>query len=192
MSKRKWYQLPMAEYRRIRSLPNDHWEVATGVTCLKLTRNRYALIDTSDYLSINSHRWYASEHKVGLSNYVLCGITLQSGKRGILSIHRLLTNAPLGLVVDHINGNGLDNRRENLRVVTHRENMQNIHTPKSSRYPGVTWDKERQKWIVHIRKNRKGFYLGRFADEEMAAKAYRDAVVRLNENCNYLAHRKAG
>ena len=79
------------------------------------------------------------------------------------------------LVVDHINGNGLDNRRENIRLVTNRQNQHNIHRKKLSRYPGLCWGSQNKKWQVRIRYKGKRIYLGYYSDELEAATVYRVA-----------------
>lgn len=89
-------------------------------------------------------------------------------------MHRLLMTSPTGTMVDHINGNGLDNRKENLRVVTNSQNLMNRGKNKNntSGYKGVLWDKVRNKWIALIGFNNKNIYLGRFFTKNEAAFAY--------------------
>jgi hypothetical protein len=78
------------------------------------------------------------------------------------------------MCVDHINGNTLDNRRSNLRVCTHAENMRNRrkNSNSSSGYKGVFWDNHYKKWSSYIRVNNKRIYLGRFDDSKVAYEAY--------------------
>jgi len=96
------------------------------------------------------------------------------------SVHRLLL--PESEQVDHTNGNGLDNRRSNIRAVTCRQNGQNlIHLKKSSIYPGVYWHKARGKWQAQIQIDGKHKYLGRFDVELDARQAYIDAVRGLGQ-----------
>jgi len=98
------------------------------------------------------------------------------------SLHRLIADCPEGMMVDHINGNTLDNRRSNLRVCTHAENMRNrkIHKNNKSGFKGVYLDRITGKWKAQIRNNRKRFYLGSYETPEEASKAYLDAAERLH------------
>lgn len=75
-------------------------------------------------------------------------------------------------MTDHLNGDGLDNRRENLRHVTNRQNQQNQHVGRSSKHPGVCWDRRDGKWraVIHIEGRQKP--LGYFTTEQAAAEAY--------------------
>jgi len=87
-------------------------------------------------------------------------------------MHTVIMNPPEGKEIDHINGDGLDNRRENLRIVSHRTNQQNRHENKTSRYPGVSWCKQHKKWKAQIHLSGANTYLGYFDVEEDAARAY--------------------
>lgn len=106
-------------------------------------------------------------------------------KRKSFSTHQLvamtfLDHTPCGyeLVVDHINNNPLDNRAENLQIITNRENSSK-EKKGSSKYPGVYWNKEKKKWRSVIRINRKLKHLGYFTKEEDASKAYQKKLLTL-------------
>lgn len=95
-----------------------------------------------------------------------------------VSLHRFLTECPDGYVVDHINGNGLDNRKDNLRICTHLENMQNITKPSKGRYSkerGVSFHKPSKKWSACFEVNKTRIFVGYFKTEEEAIKAIRKA-----------------
>lgn len=94
-------------------------------------------------------------------------------------LHRFLLNAKKGQIIDHINGNGLDNRRDNLRFCTHTQNMWNrkVHKNSSSGYRGV--HKNRNAWCARIAVNKIRIRLGSFERAVDAAKAY-DKVAKLH------------
>lgn len=99
----------------------------------------------------------------------------QGAQIGYEHLHRMIANCPEGYFVDHINGNGLDNRRSNLRICTHAENMRNrrIHRNNKSGYKGVYFDPSRGgRWRAQIRAKGKKHCLGSFDSPESAYKAY--------------------
>jgi hypothetical protein len=89
-------------------------------------------------------------------------------------MHRYIMKVPKGLVCDHINHNGLDNRKSNLRICTRQQNTYNQRSQKggSSKYKGVDWNKRQKKWRARIYYKRKFYYLGYFDNEVDAAKSY--------------------
>ena len=88
---------------------------------------------------------------------------------------------PKGMATDHINGDGLDNRKQNLRICTHAENLRNRRLGKNntSGYKGVSWHKLHKLWYAHISHNKKLMSLGYFKDKEEAAKAYDRKAIEL-------------
>ena len=95
-------------------------------------------------------------------------------------MHREIMEAKRGIIVDHINRNGLDNRKENLRFVSRSQNAMNSERegyPYTSKYRGVCLGKRRKKWRAYICVGLKQKYLGYFYSEEEAAKAY-DAAAK--------------
>jgi hypothetical protein len=100
--------------------------------------------------------------------------------------HRLIYLYHHGYIpkeIDHIDGNPSNNKIENLREVTHQQNLMNQKSQCgcSSIYKGVCWDKQTNKWIVHIKINGKQKHLGRFKSEINAAKAYNKAAIKFHE-----------
>ena len=94
------------------------------------------------------------------------------GKKRIY-MHRIIMEVKAGQIVDHVNGNGLDNRKQNLRVCSSQQNSFNCRTNnKSSGFKGVTWDKTRKIWAAKITHNYKTINLGRFKSKEEAARRY--------------------
>src|SRR4030042_844836 len=98
-------------------------------------------------------------------------------------MYRQIMNAPDHLVVDHIDHNGLNNRKENLRICTFAENCRNLRASrhKSSKYKGVHWHKKCKKWAAQVTCDHKTRHLGYFGDEIGAAKAYDRAARKYHE-----------
>lgn len=108
-----------------------------------------------------------------------------SRSRKPVYMHRLIVRASAGAVVDHINGDKLDNRRSNLRICTAGENRRNSRKPRdngsgvapSSRFKGVTWSKREKRWLARITLGGTNVQIKGYLDEEEAARAY-DAAAR--------------
>jgi hypothetical protein len=133
---------------------------------IPLTRGYFTIVDDQDYYNIMQWKWCVKPH--GRTAYAIRRIGLGHNRQTTAYLHHFIVGTPsLGFEVDHIDGNGLNNTRANLRLVTHSENMQNQHQPKSSKFVGVIWDKSRNKWQARI----KGELLGRFLLEEDAVRA---------------------
>lgn len=96
-------------------------------------------------------------------------------------LHRVLTNCPDNLEVDHINGDKLDNRRENLRICTRSENARNKGLTKNNKsgVAGVSWDEARNKWMASIKLNKKSYNLGRFDKIEDAIRIRKDSEQKM-------------
>lgn len=98
-------------------------------------------------------------------------------RNGTSYLHRYLMRPPDGMVVDHINGNTLDNRRANLRIVTQAQNMQNMRLSNvnTSGERGISWCKQARKWQASIWVSGRLVYLGRYADHDEAINVVRAA-----------------
>ncbi len=136
-------------------------------------------IDKEDEALFDSSIWTASGNGNG-KIYVYRNVWNGKGnKQDKIYWHRLIVNPPPGKVVDHINGDTLDNRKSNLRAVTREQNNMNRAAnrtrkgqPTTSPYKGVSWDKRRSKWVSSIGHNYKPIILGYFRFAEDAARAY--------------------
>lgn len=144
---------------------------------IKLTQGMVAIVDIEDYEYVSKFNWGASHNGWGVWYAVR---RPPKGERGRIRLHRFILNAPDDMFVDHINGNGLDCRKSNLRLCTNAENGRNSKIPITnlSGYKGVCWHKATQKWIVQINVNGKRTHIGLFENKLDAAIAYNDAAVR--------------
>jgi len=129
------------------------------------------IVDDETYYELMKYKWWYSG-----SGYVAAQL---DNKKSIL-MHRYLLDYTGKDVVDHINGNKLDNRKSNLRIVTRQQNSQNVTVCKNStsKYIGVCWAKECKKWSCQININGTKKHLGLFVDEIEAAKC-RDTATKL-------------
>lgn len=146
---------------QIRTEPRGY--INGGIGYIELTQGKIAKVSPEDFPSLMENIW--SFH----GEYAHAAI---NGKK--VYMHKIIQAATCGYEVDHINGDKLDNRRENLRSVTRSNNNANskLRSGKTSRYRGVHWSKRQRKWAASIGVNRKTIYLGYFYKEKEAAKAY--------------------
>ena len=133
---------------------------------LKGTLPEGALLDAEDLSLLAGYHWYITKE-----GYV------ETGVKGVpyRYLHRLVLKATKGQMVDHINGNRADNRKNNLRLCnksTNAMNMSKIKPSKYSKYRGVTYNKRNKRWTMQITKNYKMVASGAFSTEVEAAKAY--------------------
>ena len=132
---------------------------------IPLTKGQFAIVDDQDYEFLVQWKWECDRNNM---------VRRRQGHKGTILMHRIITNAPAGMQVDHINHNRLDNRRCNLRVCTNQENNFNRRsTPgSSSQFKGVSWNRRHNKWHAVIDIDQKTRHIGFFVDETEAAKAY--------------------
>lgn len=166
---------------------DEHGEFC--VIMLRSKREVFAKIDVEDFADISRFQWYF----IFVRKYPHLRYAYKRRKEGEKRIfeymHRYLTKVKSGVFIDHINGNGLDNRRSNLRVATNSQNQMNVTATRGrSKFKGIYLTKDRDKWAARIRCNGKRFWLGTFAcdvidgidrGEIRAAKAY-DKNARLH------------
>ena len=140
---------------------------------IPLTQGKFAIVDPEDYERLAKYKWFAIRFERGY--YALRRAKDSKGRQRNVRMHREIMGEPKGKIIDHINHNGLDNRKANLRVVTSQQNTWNKRKQRggySSRYKGVSWFKRLGKWQVRITYNGKSIFIGYFDDQITAARAY--------------------
>lgn len=148
---------------------------STGVVKIPLTQGLVALVDQADAQILNQFKWCATRR--GATWYAVRGTYLPDGRRTLMYMHTAITGYHR---TDHVNGDGLDNRRCNLRAVTQAENMKNTRRPSnnSSGFKGVCWDRKRRIWRAYIKVSGHQRHLGYFPNPIDAAIAYDRAARR--------------
>ena len=134
----------------------------------------YALIDAEDFPIVGLLRWYMNKSSISHTPYAARAIKIDDGTTRIVFMHRQILALPRARTpeVDHLDRNGLNNRRGNLRVVTHAQNLQNRRAQSgTSRFRNVTWNKNHQRWHVALRLDGRNRHIGFFSDEEEANQA---------------------
>ena len=140
----------------------------------------FAICDWKDYETVKNFKWNTSSRQ-SRTQWVWAHDPKNADiNRRKVAMHNLIMCPPEGLYVDHINGNGLDNRRSNLRIVTKQQNTFNsAHKGGTSKYKGVCLEKESGMWKAYITKDGKKKSIGRFALEDDAARAYDKEAISL-------------
>lgn len=143
--------------------------IPEGAAALPLTRGLHAIVDEADFDWLSQWKWCASSHRGGRS------YATRRSRRDALTfyMHREIVVPLAGLVVDHINGNALDNRRSNLRQATFSQNAANTRVVQSATgYRGVIFNRRRGLFAARCTVDGKRNWLGYFHAAEDAARAY--------------------
>lgn len=143
---------------------------------IELTRGKVAVVDDADFSELGQYNWCCTKNGYAIR------AKRENGKTTWVYMHREIMNPPEGFQVDHINRNRLDNRRENLRLATRAQNMQNSvkKFDNKSGFKGVHKHSRNNSWIAQISFNGKMTHLGSFKTAEEASLAYNAAALRLH------------
>lgn len=144
---------------------------------IPLTRGLHAIVDDEDYEWLNRHKWCALKHKSTF--YAVRGVGPRKNFSTVF-MHRDILNPSPGMETDHRNGNGLDNRRCNLRECTRSQNNANqrSHRGSTSKFRGVSWCDHSKRWVAQLNHNGTRVLFKRFSTEQEAALAYNDAALK--------------
>jgi hypothetical protein len=161
---------PLSQQKRKIRIEND-------VAYVPLTKGYEAIIDAADIHLVEHWNWHA---KVDGKLVYARQDAAVNGKKQRYSLHRAILSAPEGMDVDHVNGNGLDNRRSNLRLATRSENLRNRGRNRNNKsgYKGVSLFRQTGRWQARIMHNGRYHHLGFFADPKTAHDAYSEACLR--------------
>lgn len=135
---------------------------------IQLSNGGEAIVDDEDFARLSRWKWHRSQN----------GYAMRTTWKGKLPMHRAIIDCPLGLEVDHINRDKLDNRRNNLRAVTHSTNQRNAPAQRNntSGFRGVSFDRGRGKWRAATKVDGKHKLIGRYETAEQASEAYESYV----------------
>lgn len=156
------------------------------VAYVPLTQGCEAIIDAADVHLVEGWNWYALvKRRRGNSASNVYAARNAIGPNGVMTsvyLHRVIAETSGGISTDHRDGDGLNNRRSNLRQATHAENMRNCRkaSNNTSGIKGVCWSTWAMKWRARIKVDGRNRHLGYFTTIEAAAAAYAEASGRLH------------
>ncbi len=143
---------------------------------IPLSQGQFATVDDEDFEFLSQWKWLA--RKCRNTFYAARYLPRDRGRRAI-HMHRVINKTPDDMITDHINGNGLDNRKSNLRNATIAQNAWNMRPRKDCGQRGIYYDKARSKWVADIQCERRRIRLGRFGTKDEALAAYQTAAKQL-------------
>lgn len=158
---------------------------------IPLTQGKFAQVDDEDFNMLSVWKWHFTNGYASSTASAAEQRSVGSNKAIRISMHRVLAGLSYDdvRVVDHIDGNRLNNQRANLRVCSNSQNLQNrgAQANNSSGFKGVTWNKHQRKWHARIRVGPKNKHLGSFTSASEAGEAYRAAALLFHGEFAYRA-----
>ncbi len=144
---------------------------------IPLSQNKFAIIDREDYQIVSQYKWHIHIGKYAATTQHIG--YWRTRKTIIITMHDLIMGKKKGFSIDHIDGDGFNNTRENMRVCTHQQNLfnQKLNKANTSGYKGVYWHKQAKKWLAAIMVNQKHISLGVFLDKLDAVDARKKAEI---------------
>jgi hypothetical protein len=146
---------------------------------IRLTNGDVALVDDDCVTLLEGYKWNCAVKKLKHGESKYASAYVKNGDEwDHLLMHRIIVGATKGVIVDHVDGNGINNHRYNLRIATHTQNMRNRQvTPGfTSVYKGVWWNKRDRVWQACIKCDGRTIHLGSFRTQEQAAVSYNEAA----------------
>lgn len=172
------YPLPVVKRVSAKAVQDAIVHIVGDVGFLSLSQGKTAVFDAADAEHVLGHVWWAAKGKN--THYVVARARFSDGRVSTLFLHRAIMEPPEGFVVDHINGDGLDNRRANLRVVTVAQNNMNsrVRNDSKSGIKGAFYNAKTGAYYSRIKVDGRYIQLGSFATAEDAANAYAAASAK--------------
>ncbi len=142
---------------------------------IHLTQNKVTWLDNEDFERVNKYKWHANKKTTGVFYAYRKQWIPEKQKYITIIMHRFIMNCPEDMEIDHIDHNGLNNQKSNLKICSHADNMRNIKVRRTSNsgFRGISWDKKNKKWRITICKEKKFYNRGRFTELEDAVKEHR-------------------
>jgi hypothetical protein len=142
--------------------------------------NSFTMVDDEDFDILNKHKWHIAKN----SKTWYAQRNVYKPKHGMIFLHRQILNIPDGMFIDHIDGNGLNNQKANIRVCTKAENCRNarIRGDNTSGYKGVSFHKPTKKWSASIQADKKQKHIGLFQSPQEAAFAWNIAAKEMHKD----------
>lgn len=155
---------------------------------IKLTRDMEAIVDDADYKWLSKYNWHVTPLGPNKDRWVAQRTGRNGERKGNYAMHREIMGLKIGdgVIVDHINRNTLDNRRDNLRIVTPSQSVCNRGPNKGKKYKGVFWREDFQRYIAEIKINRKKIFIGQFKNELDAVRAYNKKAKEIHGDYAYI------